>query len=126
MNAHRRIASWLSIVFGAMALISLVIGFMFFSVIFSLIKPDPAVTTIVMGFGSILGVIIGLLALSDILAGAYYLRGSKVAETFLIVLNVFHLFAFPIGTLIGGYSLWAILGSGPRSPAAEASGVTDA
>lgn len=114
MNIHRKIAAWLSIASGLVTLLLIAVVVLFFGGVVALTKLDHTATTILAALGTFLVAIFGGLALADILAGIFYLRGSKVAEVCLIVFNVLHLLAFPIGTLIGAYSIWAILGSSPK------------
>lgn len=126
MNIHQKITAWLSIASGMITLLVLAILFLFFGSVLAFVHLDHSVTAMVAGFGTILGVLFGSFALADILAGVFYLRGSKVAEVCLILFNVLQLFAFPIGTLIGGYSLWAILGSAQQPAPVQSNSVVEA
>lgn len=58
-----------------------------------------------------------LLSIVSIFASIAFLRGSSVARIVLIVLGIMDLFAFPVGTVLGIYTLWALLRRHPRSQA---------
>jgi hypothetical protein len=48
-----------------------------------------------------------------VIAGVALLKGSRIARVFVIVISALGLFSFPVGTLIGAYSLWALLRKQP-------------
>ena len=50
-----------------------------------------------------------LLALVDVIAGVALLKGGRNARVFVIVIGVLDLFNFPWETLLGMYTLWALL-----------------
>jgi hypothetical protein len=64
-----------------------------------------------------------------LLGGLGLLRGRHWARVLIIVLSVLGIFAFPIGTLLGGFGLWVLLGPdskqlpGAPIPAAQPEGL---
>ncbi len=59
--------------------------------------------------GAVLGGFLLLLSVPSFVAGFGLLKRREWARILTIVLSVFHLVHVPIGTIIGGYSLWALL-----------------
>lgn len=121
MDMHRRNAAWLAIIMGGVDL--LVLAFLAIVLILmggalALLEPH------FLGLASLIGgavfalffLFFGVFGIADILAGYFYLKGAAPARVWLIITNAINLLGFPIGTLIGAYSLWAIL----REPAPEA------
>jgi hypothetical protein len=67
------------------------------------------------------GVLVGLPAV-HILAAVAFLRGVDWARIPLLIFAFLVIFSFPLGTLVGGYSIWAFLSHVPQAePTAELS-----
>jgi hypothetical protein len=109
MELHRSIAAWLAITTGAFNLLILAAVALCFGIITSFILVDSWVMSFVATFGVFLAICFGAFSFADIIAGIYLLRGSKIAEVWLILTSVLSLFKFPVGTAIGAYTLWALL-----------------
>ena len=110
MKTHIQIVAWLYIVMGilgilaALAVAALILGG-------GLISGDDTairVTTIVSIF---LGGFVVLLSVPGVVAGIGLLNFKSWARVLAIILAVLNLPGFPIGTLLGIYSLWALLDS---------------
>ena len=69
---------------------------------------DPEAAWITGVVGSILGIVLLILALPELLGGWGLLRRQSWSRILIIVLSIITVFGFPIGTLIGGYSLWVL------------------
>lgn len=116
MDIHKQIAAWLAIVTGVLSLFVTLIVFLFLGGVAAL-AGNAQVTGVFATLGVFVFVFFGLFAIINVVAGASYLRGSSVAKIWLVIANIFSLFGFPIGTLIGAYSLWAILKEDqPKTP----------
>jgi hypothetical protein len=109
MDIHRQIAAWLSIATGALGLLALSAVVLMFGSIAALIGLESNVMATIASIGLLVASLVGAFAAGDVIAGICYLRGSGLAKVWLILSNLLFLFAFPIGTAIGLYSLWAIL-----------------
>jgi hypothetical protein len=57
----------------------------------------------------IVAFLIALMSLPSIIAGIGLQRRRKWARILTIILSVINLFNFPVGTALGGYSLWVLL-----------------
>lgn len=114
MNIHKQIAAWLSIVLGAISLVVMLVVFLFLGGLAAFVG-DATVTGVFAILGTFIFFFVGFFAVADIVAGILYLRGSSAARVWLIISNILFLLGFPLGTLIGAYSLWALL-SNDASP----------
>lgn len=119
MDIHKQVAAWLAIVTGVLSLLLVLVVFLFLGGVAAL-AGDAKVAGIFAVLGSFIFVFFGLFAVINIIAGISYLRGSSVARVWLIITNILSLFGFPVGTLIGAYSLWAILKEDPPKAQVEA------
>lgn len=114
MDIHCKIAAGISIAVAGLELLVLTLmALMFLGVAGVGMMPDAmpfgAVMAGFMVFGSVMMGCFALLALAQLAAGIFYLRGAAAARIWLIVFNVLLLFNFPVGTLLGGYCIWALV-----------------
>ena len=108
LQLHITILGWIQIVSSA---IFLVIGG-FVLVLLSGIgfaRGDPTATAILSVVGASVGILMMVLALPTLLAGYGLLTGKSWGRILAIVVGVLGLLNFPIGTLIGVYTLWVLL-----------------
>jgi hypothetical protein len=112
MDIHTRIVAVLHIVFGALgAVMVLVLGLGLGG--FAAFTPHAHVPDFVFGLGALFLGFFVLLSLVDVIAGIALLKGSRNARAVVIVLGALGLFSFPWGTLLGMYTLWALLRKQP-------------
>lgn len=110
MNIHKQVAAWLAIVTGMLSLLVALIFGVFMGGIGAFASGgDTKVLGLFAFLGGFIFIFFGFFAILNILAGIFYLRGSSIARIWLIISNILSLFGFPLGTIIGAYSLWAIL-----------------
>lgn len=109
MDIHCKIAAGLSIAVASLELLMLAAMAAFLAGFASLPGLNIPFMAGFAAFGSVFIGLFVLLALVELVAAICYLRGSKGARIWLIVFNVLFLFNFPVGTLLGGYCLWALL-----------------
>jgi len=109
MDIHCKIAAGLSIAVASLELLVLAIMAAFLGGVASFSGLEMPFLGWFAAFGSVFIGLFALLALVELVAAICYLRGSKGARIWLIVFNVLFLFNFPVGTLLGGYCLWALL-----------------
>jgi hypothetical protein len=110
MDTHVKVVGWLWIALGALGLIGACCGGGAI-VGGGLISGDE---TAILATGITGGVLGGLLLLSgvlDLVAGIWLLKYKQWARILTLILAVLNLFAFPIGTILGVYSLWVLLNS---------------
>jgi len=110
MKTHIQIVAWLYIATGILGLLLalLVAGIIAGGGWISGDDTAIRVTTIVSIF---VGVLVVLISIPGIVAGIGLLSFKSWARVLAIILSVLNLPGFPIGTMIGIYSLWALLDS---------------
>ena len=110
MKTHVKIVAWLYIVMGFLGiLIALVVGAIILGG--GLISGDDTAIRVTAIVAVILGGLVILLSVPGVVAGIGLLSFKPWARILTIILSVLNLPGFPIGTLVGIYSLWALLDS---------------
>ena len=116
LDSHSRIAAVLHIGLGALSLcVLLVIGAMAAAVgvygeTFGL---DKELGAMIGGIGMIVVISFALFAVLEIVGAVMLMRGNDSGRVITLAFSVLHLVNIPIGTAIGGYSLWALLRNAP-------------
>jgi hypothetical protein len=105
---HVTILGWLFIVGHAFFLLIGLFVFLLLSTI-GAVSGDPQATVILGIVGTGVGVLLGILAVPGIVAGFGLLARKVWARYLAIVVGVLNLINFPIGTLIGLYTLWVLM-----------------
>ena len=126
IDTHVRVAAWLHIVLGAIA--ACVLGFLalFFGVFgaaavgASAHGSEAGVLGWIAGFGFVLLLCVMAFPVLEIIGGVMLLGGSTAGRVITIVFSVLGLINIPIGTIVGIYSLWALLRELPRPAPATA------
>jgi hypothetical protein len=112
MDTHKRVLGILFTVTGILQIMALIIMSLIFSTLFPLIieEADSDATWIlewVSHFGQLLGILlIFFIAIPTIIAGIGLLNKQRWAMTLALILGCLKLFSFPIGTIIGIYTIW--------------------
>jgi hypothetical protein len=108
MEQHFKIIAVLQIFMGALAA---VLGLMLFGIIAGAgaISGDRQAMLITGTVGAAIGGFLLVLSLPSIIAGVGLLKRREWARILSIVLSIFHLLNIPIGTIVGAYSIWALL-----------------
>ncbi len=120
IDTHVRVAAWLHIALGAIAVCVLGLVGMFLGVFgaaaasASTHSADAGILGWIAGFGFMLFLAILLFPVLEIVGGVMLLNGSPVGKVITIIFSVLGLINFPIGTVVGIYSLWALLREIPR------------
>ena len=121
MNSYRPSVAWTHIVMGGLTLLPAFILPLVFGGVWSIValgSNDPQASTIVgVTFGVVLAIVVTVLAISgglSIAAGIGLLRRKTWGEVLTLIASVLHLANFPLGTLVGGASLWVLLVREPR------------
>lgn len=108
MEQHYKIVGVLQIIYGAFFVM---IGVL----IFLIVAGAGAISgdrTAIFVTGTVAIIIAGLFIVfsaPSILAGFGVLKGRQWGRVLTIVLSIIHLLNFPIGTIVGAYSLWVML-----------------
>lgn len=112
MDTHVRVAAWLRILWNVMALApALLLLFVFggIGVIGSALSGAVVAVPIFMVIGSFLALLFSITALPGLITGWGLLAHQHWARYVNVALSAFDLFAFPVGTVLGVYSIWVML-----------------
>lgn len=114
LGQHITILAWLHIVGHA---IFLIIGGFLFTLLTSIgaVSGDPQALAILSVVGTTVGVLLALLALPGMAAGYGLWRRRPWGRYLAIVVGIFNLVNFPIGTVIGAYTLIVLLQNGAEA-----------
>ncbi len=122
IDIHVRVAAWLHIVLGVLAvgvlgLAGLVFG-VFGAAAASAVTQGATAGVFgwIAGFGLVLFIIIMAFPVLEIVGGAMLLGGSPAGKVITIIFSILGLINIPIGTAVGIYSLWALLREVPPAP----------
>ena len=107
MDNHVRILGWLFVVYHAIGIVVGLVIFFFLAGIGILSGEVEAVGVLTM-IGLAISMMLIVLSAPGIIAGVGLLAGKAWGRILAIVLAIFHLVEFPIGTLFGGYALWVL------------------
>lgn len=108
METHVKVLGWLYIILGAMGLLTaLIVGLLMFGG--GLISGDQTAITVTGIVALVVGGFILLISAPGIVAGAGLLGFRPWARVLALILGVLNLPGFPVGTLLGVYTLWALL-----------------
>ncbi len=121
MTRYRPAVAWTHIVLGGLTLLPAFILPLVFGGVWSLVaaNADDAQVSAILGltFGAVLMVVLSVLAISggvSLAAGIGLLRKKPWGDVLTIIASVLHLANVPVGTLVGGLSLWVLLVREPR------------
>lgn len=108
MQQHVTILGWLHIVANAILFFVGLSGFLFFAGI-GLATADPTAMGILGIVGAVSVLFFGVMALPGMLAGYGLLRRQRWGQILGIVVGFLSLVNFPLGTVIGIYTLFVLL-----------------
>jgi len=109
MKQHVTLVAALQIGFSTMGILGAMVVFFVFSFAGSFVS-DVDVASEVMNFlGAFLPSMLLLLSLAGLIGGIGLLRFQRWARVLVMVMAAIGCFAFPIGTIIGVYSLWVLM-----------------
>jgi hypothetical protein len=111
LHTHVQIVAWLNIVASSLFLLLGICGFVFFwgLGIFAAADSGDAVVLPILGLIGTVGLVFfAVLALPGLLAGYGLLKRKKWGQILGIVDGLLNLFNIPVGTAIGGYTLFVL------------------
>jgi len=121
IDTHVRVAAWLHIVLGALAVcvigfLGMIFGFAGAAAGSAVHGRDATIVAWLASFGVALFAFILAFPLLEIVGGVMLLGGRTAGRVITLIFSVLGLVNIPIGTAIGIYSLWALLREVPRAP----------
>ena len=79
---------------------------------------DPEATRILPLIGTFVGAFLLFLSIPGIIAGVAVLKGKSWGLPLALVVGVFNILCFPVGTALGAYTIWVFMKTNEK-PAAE-------
>lgn len=108
MERHLTILGVLHLALGVLGL--LIAAFVFFAIAGAgLLSGELAAIGITSTIGAIIGVFVSVLSLPALVAGAGLLARRSWARVLTLVISVFNLFNFPLGTALAVYAFWVLM-----------------
>ena len=108
MESHVDILGWLYIVLNGLMGLGGLFLFMLLGGI-GLLTGDPDAVVVLPIVGFVLAFIMIILALPGVIGGIGLLKRQGWARIVTLILGCLNLVNFPLGTLLGAYTLWALL-----------------
>ena len=109
MDKHITVVGVLQIAFGILGLIGAIIVSIVFNFVDNFVEGDEVAIMVLGGVKVILSLFLAFFSIIKIIGGIGVLNYKNWARYVVIVLAVFSCFNIPFGTLVGVYSLWALL-----------------
>ncbi len=126
MNIHHRIVAVLHVLFGGFALALIALLYVGVDFAFSIAPIEGEVRLLVMSILGVIAVPAVALCLGEVLAAVLYLNAKLGARPWLVAFGALQLINVPFGTVLGIYTLWALLAIPPLdSPAPPANLATN-
>ena len=108
MKQHVKILGWTYIILGVLGiLLAITVALLLTGI--GLISGDQTASNVLTIIAIVVGGISALLSVPGVIAGIGLLGLKRWARVLTIVLGILNLPGFPIGTLLGGYSLYVML-----------------
>lgn len=108
METHIKLLGWLNIALGLFGLLIAVFTFMILISVGLISRDNDAM--IVLGIiATLVAGLLGVLSVPGIIAGYGLLRRRMWARYLALVVGFLSLFNIPLGTLVGGYTIWVLL-----------------
>ena len=109
-KSHVTLVGVLHICFGALALIGAMVVLFSLNFARSFVAPeDELARQILASLGFVIPLLIGIIGLIDIFAGASLFSYQKWSRILVIIISAINCLSFPIGTAKGVYSIWALM-----------------
>lgn len=109
ISTHKKALGVFYIVFGIFNILFAILAFFLIWRIFDFAQVPPEVYQIVTIAGASFAGVLLLASLLSIIGGAAFMRFKSWAKMLLLILGVFYLFLFPVGTILGIYTLVVFL-----------------
>ncbi|HEX8208901.1 MAG TPA: hypothetical protein VF584_01845 [Longimicrobium sp.] len=113
MRQHIDTVAWIHIAFGGLGvLLALAVGGLLGGL--GLFADDAQTTGFVVLLAGFVAVVMGLLSVPSLVGGWGLLKRRPWARMLVLIVSFFDLLNFPIGTLLGGYSIWVLMNDESR------------
>jgi hypothetical protein len=107
VQQHITILGWLYIIFGGLGLLAAVFVLLVMGGS-GVITGDAQVAALLSGIGLFVAVIVAVLSVPSIIAGWGLLTRKSWSRVLAIILGALNILNFPLGTVVGIYTIWAL------------------
>jgi len=108
MKQHVKVLGWTYVILGLLGIaLAVVLGLILIGI--GVLTGDQTANNILLIIAIIVGGISALLSVPDVIAGVGLLGLKRWARVLAIILGILNLPGFPVGTLLGAYSLYVML-----------------
>jgi hypothetical protein len=108
MEKHITILGVLYIVFGALGLL-LGIGLLTLLSTIGIVSDDQQAFAILTLIGSVIAIVMAVFSVPGIIGGIWLMKRKEWARILVLILGFVNLLNIPFGTILGGYTIWALL-----------------
>lgn len=108
---HVQLLGWLFILGNAIVLVFGLVSLFFLPAI-GLISGDPTAVNVLTTIGAAGALLFSVLAIPGLITGYGLIRRRPWARIVALILALFELFQFPLGTALGVYAFWVLLQDG--------------
>lgn len=108
MDQNLKLVAYLHLAFGALGIAGAV-ALATIMFVAGAASGDPGAFAVLSGIGGVLAVFIAALSVPSLAGGWGLLQYREWARVLVVVLSCFNLLNVPIGTLLGGFSLYVLL-----------------
>ena len=109
MNFHLKILGWLYLVMGVLSLVAtMYFGYAIFGHTSGSFSPEVQKILIDAGYGTILLGLLAFASIGTLLTGYALLKMHRFARVLARVFAILGLLDFPLGTMLGVYTLWVL------------------
>ncbi len=115
MQSHIKVVGWTYLALGVFGILGAALLFLIIAA-GGLISGDQTAIRITMIVGSILAGMVVLTSIPGMVAGAGLLKFKPWARILALILGLLNLPGFPVGTVLGIYTIWALLDTESISP----------
>ena len=105
---HITVVAALNIALGALGVVLAIIAFVFLAGI-GLLSQDPEAMPILTFIGVVSAGFLLLISVPDIIGGIGLVKRQSWARILVLILSVIGLINIPLGTIVGGYSIWVLM-----------------
>lgn len=109
ITGHKKALGVFYIVFGIFNILFVIFSYFLMWRIFEFAQISPEVHQIVIIAGTAVGIVMLAAAILSIIGGSAIIRLKNWSKVLLLVLGVFYLFVFPVGTVLGIYTMVVFL-----------------
>jgi hypothetical protein len=108
MEKHITILGVLYIVFGALGLL-LGLGLLTLLSTIGIVSDDQQAFAILTLIGSVIAIVMAVVSVPGIIGGIWLMKRKEWARILVLILGFINLLNIPFGTILGGYTIWALL-----------------